>query len=179
MSRLLPPPSSLILPTLLLLAGCGSPPNNSAYLDPNGQRMEVDVNRINYQDFDMAAKSLVQGLLNTGAIKDKRPGQPTFLLVSNVINDTDQQFNTNMLLADIRSSLLETGKIQILIPNTVGPAPDYVLSGQIMYDKTGTANIRQSAYFFDLILTDTTTNASTWEKKASVVKQGTGSTIGL
>ncbi len=142
--------------------------------------MEVDVNRANYQDFNMAAKDLVQSLLNSGALKEKRPGQPSYLFVSNVINNTDQQFDPDMLLSEIRSSLLQTGKIIILTPGAQGAnPPDYVLAGKIMYDKTGTANIKQSAYFFDLALSDVAAGGSTWEKKASIVKQGTGSTIGL
>jgi len=179
MNRLLPHPSAFILPALLLLAGCGSPPDNSSYIDPNGQRMIVDVSRINYQDFDMAAKNLVQSMLNSGAIKEKRPGQPTLVMISNVINDTDQQFDPDMLLSDIRSSLLQTGKIQILNPSVPGAAPDYILAGKIMSDKTAAADIKQSAYFFDLALTDVAAGASTWENKAPIVKQGRGSSIGL
>jgi len=171
--------SATLLASGLLLAGCGSPPNNSTYIDPNGQRMIVDVGRIDYQDFNMAAKSLVQSLLNSGAIKDKHPGQPNLVLISNVINDTDQQFDTDMLLSGVRIPLLQTEKIQIMTSAVAGPAPDYVIAGKIMMDKTAAADIKQSAYFFDLALTDASTGLTIWESKAPIVKQGKASSVGL
>lgn len=177
MNRLILHPPSLILPLLLLLAGCGSPPNNSSYIDPNGQRMIVNTDRINYQDFNMAAKSLVQDLLNSGKISEKRPGAPSLVLISTVINDTDQQFDTDMLMSGVRIPLLQTDKIQIVAGG--GAVPDYIIAGKIMMDKTAAADINQSAYFFDLAVTDVSTGTSVWEQKAPIVKQGRGASIGL
>jgi hypothetical protein len=178
MNRSILHPSSFILP-LLLLAGCGSPPNNSSYIDPNGQRMIVDVNRVDYQDFNMAAQKLVQSILNDGALKDKHPGSPDLVLISTVINDTDQQFDTDLLLSGIRIPLIQTGKVQIISNTVAGAVPDYVIAGKIMMDKTAAADISQSAYIFDLALSDVSTGAIVWENKAQFVKQGKAPSIGL
>ena len=174
-------PSSFILAagSLLLLAGCGSPPSNAQYIDANGQRMIVDVGRINFQDFNTTASNLVQSMLKDSAIKDKRPGQATLVLVSNIINDTDQQFDTDQLTSNIRSSLLQTGKIQFVANGVVGPTPDYILAGKIMMDKTYAGDIKQSAYLFDLALTDTSSQTIVWEHNQPVVKQGKTSSVGL
>jgi hypothetical protein len=169
----------LLVPCLLLLAGCGSPPTNAQYIDANGQRMIVDVGRINFQDFNTTASNLVQSMLKDSAIKEKRPGQPTLVLVSTIINDTDQQFDTDQLASNIRSSLLDTGKIQFIAGNAAGPAPDYVLSGKIMMDKTYAGDIKQSAYLFDLALTDVSSQTIVWEHNQPVVKQGKTSSVGL
>jgi penicillin-binding protein activator len=179
MNRLIPHPSSFILALLLVLAGCGSPPNNSAYIDPNGQRMIVNTDRINYQDFNMAAKSLVQDLLNSGKLSEKRPGAPSLVLISTVINDTDQQFDTDMLMSGVRIPLLQTDKVQIISNAVAGAVPDYIIAGKIMMDKTAAADVNQSAYFFDLAVTDVSTGTSVWEQKAPIVKQGRGASIGL
>ncbi|HTB63582.1 MAG TPA: hypothetical protein VK737_08335 [Opitutales bacterium] len=180
MKRFIHHPSSCILfSSALLLAGCGSPPGNSQYIDPNGQRMIVDTGRINFQDFNTTASDLVQAMLNANAIKDKHPGSPTLVLVSTITNETDQQFDTDQLTANIRSSLLQTGRIQIIASAASGAVPDYILAGKIMMDKTYAGNINQSAYSFDIALTDATTSAIVWENNHQVVKQGKGSSVGL
>jgi len=203
--------TTFILNSLFILAGglglaaCGSPQagGSAQYIDPNGERAIVNVGRINYQDFNMAAGDLVQDLLKTGAIKDKHPGGPTLVAISRIVNETDQQFDTDQLISTIRAALLQTGKIAIsnvalggattdqlaqetanknaFMQNTTTPnnAPDYTLYGKIMYDKTSAGDVKQSAYIFDLQLTDVSTQTTIWEKPASIVKQGKGSSIGF
>lgn len=190
----------------LALAGCGTPTGGGSgaqYIDPNGQRAIVNEGRINYQDFNMAASDLVQSLLKSGAIQDKHPGKPTLVAVSRITNDTDQQFDTDQLLSQIRQALLQTGKIQIsnmglngtstdplanevatksaFVQNKDMPnnAPDYTLYGKILMDKTNAGSVKQSAYIFDLQLTDVSTATTVWEKPAFIVKQGKGASIGF
>ena len=203
--------TTVILNSLFILAGglglaaCGSPQGggSATYIDPNGQRAIVNTSRINYQDFNMAANDLVQDLLKTGAIRDKRPGQPTLVAISRITNETDQQFDTDQLISTIRAALLQTGKIQIsnmamggtstdqlaqevanknsFMQNQATPnnAPDYTLYGKIISDKTSAGDVKQSAYIFDLQLTDVSTQTTVWEKPASIVKQGKGASIGF
>ncbi len=189
----------------LAFAGCGSPPTagGAQYIDPNGQRAIVNEGRINYQDFNMAGSDLVQSLLKSGAIQDKRPGKPTLVAISRITNDTDQQFDIDQLMNNIRVALLQTGKIQIsnlglngsttdplaqevatkaaFVQNTAMPnnAPDYTLYGKILMDKTAAGSVKQSAYMFDLLLTDVSTGTTVWEKQAYIVKQGKGSSVGF
>jgi len=169
----------IALAALAGLSGCGSPPTNAQYINANGQRMIVDVGRINFQDFNTAANSLVESMLKDGAIKDKRTGMPSLVLVSTVLNDTDQQFDTDQLVANIRSSLLQTGHIQILASGVAGAAPDYVLAGKIMMDKTYAGSINQSEYSFDLAVTDVSFGTIIWEHNQQIVKQGKTSSVGM
>jgi len=169
------------------VAGCGTPPTGAQYIDPNGQRAIVNEGRINYQDFNMAASDLVQSLLQAGAIKDKHAGQPTLVAISRITNDTDQQFDTDQLISNIRVALLNTGKIQISnmglngsttdelaqqVANktafasgqtTPNNSPDYTLYGKILVDKTSAGDVKQSAYIFDMSLTDVSTGTTVWE----------------
>ncbi|HVU36717.1 MAG TPA: penicillin-binding protein activator LpoB [Opitutales bacterium] len=184
-------------------SGCGTPPTGAQYIDPNGQRAIVNENRINYQDFNMAADDLVQSLIKSGAIKDKHADRPTLVAVSRVTNDTDQQFDTDQLTSTITIALLNTGKIQVsnvalggasldplaqevankknFVQNTAAPdnAPDYTLYGKILMDKTSAGDVKQSAYFFDMSLTDVSAGTTVWRDRKAVVKQGKGSSIGF
>jgi uncharacterized protein (TIGR02722 family) len=189
---------------LAALAGCGSPQTSGAqYIDPNGQRAIVNENRINYQDFNMAANDLVQDLLRKGVIQPKHPGKPTLVAISRIVNETDQQFDTDQLVSTIRAALLQAGNIEIsnmgLNGSTTDPlaqqvasknafeqnqatpnnAPDYTLYGKIISDKTSAGDVKQSAYIFDLQLTDVSTQTTVWEKPAYIVKQGKGPSIGF
>jgi len=198
--------SLLIVPSLLgvlTLAGCGTPPTGAQYIDPNGQRAIVDVGKIDFQDFNSAASDLVQSLLNSNVIQQRRPGQPALFAISRITNDTDQQFDTDQLIGNMRTMLLHSGKVQTL--STVGlgqvqdplaqqeaaknafvqnqgqpnPIPDYTLTGKILMQKTQAGNVNQTAYTFYLTLTDVTTQAAVWEEHKQIVKQGKESSIGF
>ena len=196
----------ILVPSLLsavMLAGCGTPPTAAQYIDPNGQRAIVDVGKIDFQDFNSAASDLVQSMLNSNVIQQKRAPQPALLAISRITNETDQQFDTDQLIGNMRTMLLKTGKIQTL--STVGlgevqdplaqqeaaksafannqgqpnPIPDYTLTGKILMQKTQAGSVNQTAYTFYLTLTDITTQAAVWEDHKQIVKQGKESAIGF
>jgi uncharacterized protein (TIGR02722 family) len=198
--------SLLLVPSLLgalALAGCGTPPTAAQYIDPNGQRAIVDVGKIDFQDFNSAASDLVQSLLNSNAIQQKRAPQPALLAISRITNDTDQQFDTDQLIGNMRTMLLRSGKVQTLTTVGLGavqdplaqqqgaksafangqsqpnPIADYTLTGKILMLKTQAGSVNQTAYTFYLTLTDVTTQAAVWEEHKQIVKQGKESAIGF
>lgn len=198
-------PTLLLVPSLLgalALAGCGTPPTSAQYIDPNGQRAIVDVGKIDFQDFNSAASDLVQSLLNSNAIQQKHAPAPALLAISRITNDTDQQFDTDQLIGNMRTMLLHSGKVQTLTTVGLGAAqdplaqqlaarnafqqgsqstamPDYTLTGKIMMIKTYAGSVNQTAYTFYLTLTDLTTQAAVWEEHKQIVKQGKESSIGF
>jgi penicillin-binding protein activator len=186
----------------LVLAGCGNPPDAATYVDPNGQHTVVNVDRINIQDFSTASDDLVQSLLKSGVL-ERAEHQPAVLAISRITNDTDQQFDTDLLTKNIRVALLNTGKVvtttivgpggnvedpeaQSLIQRNAflngqsapNPEVDYTLSGKIMVDKTNAGDTRQSSYIFDLSLTDIRNGTAVWEDQRTITKQGRTSSIG-
>jgi uncharacterized protein (TIGR02722 family) len=200
-------PTLLIVPSILgaiFLAGCDTPPTGAQYIDPNGQRAIVDVGKIDFQDFNSAASDLVQSMLNSNVIQQRRAGQPALFAISRITNDTDQQFDTDELIGNMRTMLLKSGKVQTLTTVGLGgqmqdplaqqeaaksafvgnqPAvtaiPDYTLTGKILMQKTYAGNVQQTAYTFYLTLTDVTTQAAVWEDHKQIVKQGKESAIGF
>jgi uncharacterized protein (TIGR02722 family) len=185
---------------VLSLAGCGNPPDAAAYVDPNGPHTVVNVEKLNIQDFSMASGKLVQSLLNSGAL-ERAPQKPAILAISRIVNNTDQQFDTDMLTNNIRIALLNTGKIETtttLGDNAQDPTAktladrnaflngqsppvrnaDYTLTGKVMMDKTAAGSTKQSSYIFYLALTDVRTGNAVWEDQQTITKQGRSSSIG-
>jgi len=202
---LLMKPSSLIpfaLTAMLMLAGCGNPPGSSVYVDPNGPRTIANVGKINIQDFNNAASDAVQDMLSKNPFA-QIPQQPAVLSVSRITNDTDQQFDTDLLTKNIRIALINGGKVAVLTTNGLNgnaedtmardagnqqafmggqPAPvrlpDFVLTGKILMDKSAAGNTKQNSYVFQLTLTNVKTGLSSWEYQKTITKQGQSSSIG-
>jgi penicillin-binding protein activator len=194
---------SLLLCGLLavFLAGCGSPPNSAQYVDPNGPRTIVSLNQIDIQDFNNAANSMVQDLINSGTL-EKAPTQPAVMAISRITNDTTQQFDTDMLTKNIRVALLQTGKV--VTTTTFGPNPEdkmaqqagdmqafmngqqaptripyYTLTGKIMINTAKAGDVYQRSYIFDLSLTEVNSGLAVWEDTKTITKQGQKPAVGF
>jgi penicillin-binding protein activator len=183
-----------------LLAGCGSPPNSAQYVDPNGPRTIVSLNQIDIQDFSNAANAMVQDLLNSGVL-EKAPAQPAVLAISRITNNTTQQFDTDMLIKNIRIALLQTGKV--VTTTTFGANPEdkmaqdagnmqafmngqpqptripyYTLSGKIDINTAQAGDVYQRSYIFQLSLTEVSSGLAVWEGQKIITKQGQKAAIG-
>ncbi len=192
--------ASLCVLPALLLAGCGSPPNSAQYVDPNGPRTIVSLNQIDIQDFNNAGNAMVQDLLNSGVL-EKAPQQPAVLAISRITNDTTQQFDTDMLIKNIRVALLNTGKVvttttfgtnaedkmaqdagnmQAFMNGQPQPTriPYYTLSGKIDINTAKAGDVYQRSYIFQLSLTEVNSGLAVWEGQKIITKQGQKPAIG-
>ncbi|MCB1125389.1 MAG: penicillin-binding protein activator LpoB [Verrucomicrobiae bacterium] len=180
---------------VLLLAGCSSP--KATYVEADSSRLVTTVEGINLQDFAQAADamtaSLIDNLINPGLLKSGVPNEPALLAISRILNNTGQQFDTDLLIKKIRVALLRTGKVQTsttiafggvedpLVADLGGPPkrnPDYTLSGKIIEDRTKAGNVRQSSYIFQLSLSSLN-GIAVWEDERTIVKQGSRATVGF
>jgi penicillin-binding protein activator len=187
-----------LLPCLICvaaLAGCGTPPDAATYVDTNGSHLITNVSQINVQDFATASHQMVQSLLNSGVV-EKAAHQPAVFQINRITNDTDQQFDTEMLTGKIQDTLTQTGKIAFTgisdaaaqgvsdaLAAQNGSAPlshlyDYSLSGKVMYDKTSAGDVKQSTYIFRLQLVDERTDLVVWSDEKPITKQGKQASIG-
>lgn len=187
---------------ILLLAGCETP---AVYVDPNKGSGVVSVDKINVQDFAMAADGMLQSLYDSPAFlgsKAKDGGAPV-LLVGRVRNDTSDNFDTDLLVKKLTVSITRSGKARIA--KTMGLAgpedqaaaearrasamangtmsaplvPDYTLSGKILETRAKAGSTRQSTYTFQLSLTEVKTGLSVWEEEKAITKQGTKNAVGF
>ena len=183
---------------LTTLTGCAS--NNVAYVNPNAtSAVQPTTMALGYQDFKIAANSLIKDLLKSPALD--RPGGGRYVVaISKIINDTTQDIDTDQLLKDIRIALLKSGKAVITTYIEAGGpedpmtgeirklrtnneikqktlpgkgqiiAPDYALSGKIIQKVYFINNGKKVDYYFILTLTDLKTGLAVWGDEKVISK---------
>ncbi len=92
-----------------ILAACGGTSvvdlNDHAEVAAMQQVMELE-----YRDWTKTAESMTKSMLDSGVLdKTTKP----VIAVSNIVNDTTQRFDTDILIKKIRTTLLKSGKAQI------------------------------------------------------------------
>ncbi len=194
--------NKILLPLLtaalpLIALSCGT---NAHYIQTGGSQSVVSTGYINIQDYIQAANEMTGKLLASGAL-DRVPNPPAVLAISRIVNNTDQQIDTDLLIKKIRVAVLDSGKAmttttmglggtaedplaqvickQCKSPNTIR-TPDFTLSGKRslqLYVKAGSTS--QSTYSFQLSLTDPKSGLAVWEGEKEITKQGTRSSVGF
>ena len=183
-----------ILLAALLLAGCDTP---AVYVDPNTGAGVVSVDAINVQDFALAADGMLQSLYDSPAFAKTKAvdGGSPVLLVGRVRNDTQDNFDVDLLVKKMTVSITRNGKARVAKAIDIGEPvdavaaearkgapslrPDYTLSGKILETRASAGKIRQTTYTFQLTLTDVRTGLSVWEEEKAVTKQGSKSSVGF
>ena len=182
-----------------LFSGCNS---KSVYVDPKGTDTIVTLDQINIQDWNNAADSLVADLLASGVL-ERAPEQPAIMAISRIINNTQQQVDTDSLTKKIRIALSQTGKV--VTTTTMGFAgkiddplaaetaklqafkegrkhetklPYYTLSGKLLQDNAKAGRTRQVTYTFQLSLTTVKDGLAVWEGEKQITKQGKKARVG-
>jgi uncharacterized protein (TIGR02722 family) len=192
------------LPLALSLGSAGC--QKAQYVDPKGNDLIVNADRMNIQDWNLLADQVVQSMVNSGVLA-RLPNQPAGVLLNPVINTTTQQFDTDGIMKKIRISLLNTGRCEVIMTagpggraedkiaqdaqalkdfqsgrdNQVNPnnVPDATLTAKLIEDRARSGSTRQVAYVLQMSLTNTTTGRAVWEGEASVIKQGQRSSVGF
>jgi uncharacterized protein (TIGR02722 family) len=188
---------------LLVLTGCQTTGNQARYIESGGTESITTLNQINIQDWQQAADRLVQSLLQSGTL-ERAPEQPAILAISRIINNTQQQVDTDALIKKIRVDLNKTGKV--VTTTTVGlggraedplakseaeyrafmsdeeqealPKPYYSLSGKLLEDRVRAGKDRQVTYSFQLSLTEIGTGLAVWEDETQISKLGRKPSVG-
>ncbi len=163
-----------------VVAGCSS-------RQPYGRADDTELltsERIDIQDFEDAAMSLSESLLDAGILG--RGGERSLILVSVFINDTSMQVDRDRLLKQIRITLNRAGvayamsedpvaqqekAVRDFIDDRDSPKPNYTLSTKILEDRVSQGKTNQVAYFFQMTLTEIDTGIAVWEEEQRIVKQ--------
>jgi penicillin-binding protein activator len=184
-------PAALVF-AALGFAGCAH--RDVKYVDPQSTNTVVNVNRINIQDWNMAADKLVSDLLDSGVL-ERAPEQPAVMAISRIRNNTGEQVDVDNLTKKIRIALSRTGKV--VTTTTYGATPEdqmaadtqafqqfmggekqsttipyYTLSGKLLADRTNAGDVKQTTYTFQLTLTTTKNGLAAWEAEEQITKQG-------
>jgi|688.fasta_scaffold126167_3 uncharacterized protein (TIGR02722 family) len=185
----------------LLLSGCQTP-RDAKYIESGGASTVVTLDQINIQDWNRAADAMVASLLSSGVL-ERVPEQPAVLAISRIVNNTQQQVDTDSLTKKIRVALNQSGKV--ITTTTLGLGgkvedplakesaemaamlagqkqvtrlPYYTLSGKLLEDRAQAGKVKQVTYTFQLSLTTVKDGLAVWEEEKQITKQGTRSSVG-
>jgi PBP1b-binding outer membrane lipoprotein LpoB len=177
----IPTAVSALLAASALLLGSGC--QNAKYVDPKGNELVVNVDRMNIQDWSMLSDQVVQSMVSSGTLA-RLPAQPAGLLLNPVVNTTTQQFDTDAIMKKIRIALINTGRVEVIMADDLfGGAEDRIaditITAKLLEDRARAGSTRQVAYILQMSLTNTTTGRSVWEGEAQIVKQGERASVGF
>jgi hypothetical protein len=188
--------------SMVIFTGCAS--ENAHYVDPSGSQVVTTVGQINIQDFANAAgqmcNSLIASQIDPGKLQSADPSKPPLIAISLIKNETGQQFDLDMLVEKIRTSLSQTGKLRFTSIQNFGGAQDplaaqraqtdaflergntraadYTLAGKIIEKRERVGNLRQASYIFQLQLSDPA-GEIVWQDEKTITKQGTRPAVGF
>jgi len=190
--------TALLAPAALVFNGCRSTAHVRT-VDAKGPQA-LNTASINSQDWANAADQLVGSLLTSGAL-DKAPAQPAILAIDRVINNTNLNVDTDLLIKKIRVALTQTGKVAIT--NTMGLgeravvaseaaeldemttgrkavliAPHYTLYAKLIQQRDNLNGVIQNTYTFQMSLVAVRTGLTVWEEERDIAKQSKTSTLG-
>jgi penicillin-binding protein activator len=186
-----------------LLGGCETTNNEAKYVDSKGTGTIVSLDQINIQDWASAAEQMVGSLLANGVL-ERAPSQPSIMAVSRIVNNTQQQIDTDSLTKKIRVALNQSGKVITTTTMGLGGAaedplakdagemaamlggkkqtttlPYYTLSGKLIEDRARSGSTRQVSYTFQLSLTTVKDGLAVWEDEKIIAKQGKKPSVGF
>ncbi len=189
---------SALAPLGLMLGGCET---KVTQVDPSANQV-INASQISPQEWAQAADKLINSLL-TSNVLDHAPEKPAILGISRIVNNTQQQVDTDELTKKIRVALNQTGKV--VTTTTVGLGgkvedplakqaaeynqfmagqkqvtrmPDYTLSGKLLEDRIRQGDNTQITYTFQLSLTDVRTGLAVWESEQQISKVARRDTLG-
>lgn len=189
-------------------AGCQTTedPGRVRYIDPYSNEGVVTVGGLDFHDWGIAAEKAINSLLSSGVLLDN--DRKSVVMISTVRNNTREHVDTDLLTKKIRISMLRSGQaIVTTAVRAGGPedaasmkvrelrlsdefdqttvqekgqliAPSHSLSGKIIQVDSRAGNVRQSAFAFQLTLTDLRTGLAVWEDEVPIVKQGSRPGVG-
>lgn len=193
--------SAAAVPAALFLGGCET--TDARYVDSKGTSTIVSLDQIDIQDWNKAADEMVASLLASGVL-ERAPEQPAVLAISRIVNNTQQQVDTDSLTRKIRVALNQSGKT--ITTTTLGlggkaedplakeaaemqamlggqkkatTLPYYTLSGKLLEDRTRAGKTRQVTYTFQLALTTVRDGLAIWEDEKQITKQGSRPSVGF
>ena len=148
---------------------------------------------------------MLQSLYDSPAFKGAKAkdGGAPVLLVGRVRNDTAGNFDTDLVVKRMTTSITRSAKARVAKAAGFGGAedpaaaearkaaaaesgtssaaiiPDFTLSGKILEVRAQAGSTKQVSYVFQLSLTEVKTGLAVWEDEKQVTKQGKKNAVGF
>lgn len=101
-----------MLALALSLGACASAPSYVVDEVNNGKNQPVSLG-IDDIDLQNAARDMINSMLASPVFATSNPNERHVLVISRIINDTMQHFDTDILIKKIRIALLNSGKVYV------------------------------------------------------------------
>jgi len=176
---------------LALFSGCAT---DAHYVSTGDKEQIISVGQINIQDYANAANAAVKDLLESGVL-DRSPNQPALVEISQIINNTSQQVDTDLITKKISIAMLQSGKAltktvdtkaiglqqenEFMADQKTTRLPDFTLSGKIIETVDRAGSTRRTTYSFQFALNDAKAGVEAWAVEKEIGKQGTRSSVGF
>ncbi len=179
----------------LAVAGCASrQPQPARYVDSGSPETVVSLEKVNVQDFAMAAEALVKDMLMEDAFAET--GKKPVIALSRVMNDTSNNFDTALLTDKVQEMILKSRKATVSMSMSVDRKndsvaedvaalgetetviPDMTLIGTISEITAREKSTRQVSYVFKMRLVGTRTRNIVWMGEKVITKQGQRDSVG-
>jgi PBP1b-binding outer membrane lipoprotein LpoB len=155
----------------MLAVGCASQPKVV-----EGSK-KLTTMQIDTQDFAAKADEMIGSLVESSVL-DRSARKPAVIVVGRIVNNTTRYFDTDLLAKKIRVGLSKGGKAVTDVTGGALGDPDFTLSGKIIESRARQGNVRQSAYTFQLSLSDQQ-GMAVWEDEKEITKQGAKPAVGF
>ena len=101
-----------LIPCAVCLALCAACTETRVIDTTNPKEISAmqNVMELEYRDWTNTAEKMTDSMITSGALSGT---QKPVIAVSNIVNDTQQRFDTDILIKKIRTTLLKSGKAQI------------------------------------------------------------------
>lgn len=100
-----------IIPVISCLALCACGGTSVVDLQDTAQVAAMQhVMELEYRDWTNTAENMTKSMIESGALAHQ---QKPVITIGNIVNDTQQRFDTDILTKKIRTTLLKSGKAQI------------------------------------------------------------------
>ncbi|MCR5184136.1 MAG: penicillin-binding protein activator LpoB [Opitutales bacterium] len=175
----------------LVYVGCSS---DAHYIDPEGKDTIVSLNKVDIQDFQMAAESLIADMLGWDSFAgDKKPT----VALSTVVNNTANNFDVALITNKVQQAILRSRRAKVSRAMSVDSDMDAVrqkamdvegatttevptlsLTGKIIEVATNAGKTKQVSYVFQMQLAEVATGDLVWMGEKTITKQGKKNAVG-
>ncbi len=186
--------TTILLATISLtpffFSGCST---DAHYVDSNSNETIVSLNKVDIQDFQMAADALIKSMLEWDSFSgDKKPT----VALSTVVNDTTNNFDVALITNKVQEAILRSRRAKVsramsvdagndavrnkasALGTTTTEVPTLSLTGKIIEVTTAAGKMRQVSYVFQMQLAEVATGDLVWMGEKTITKQGKKNAVG-
>lgn len=123
-------------------------------------------------DYRRAVNTAVKNMVNSLALDNPAGGKYT-VVVGRVVNTTKKDFNTNEIIRNLKSALVQSKKVYLLGSKSAGPVAQIAVTGRITHRIGYLRRGERHEYYLHLNLTEAMTGTGLWDGVTPIIHKST------